>query len=63
MKLENIKTEEDLDEYSEYLNEQENKGVISESDNYELYNKAFEQVYGHPAFNEDGNYFEGGNEQ
>ena len=58
MKLENIKTVEDLDEYSDYLFEQENKGVISGNDNYELYNKAFEQVYGHPAFDEDGNCYE-----
>lgn len=45
--------ENDLDEFSEWLNNE----LISEDMNYEYYNKAFEKVYGHPAFDEDGNFY------
>lgn len=42
--------EDDLDEFGDWLDKE---GSISEYMNYEYYNKAFEKVYGHPAFEED----------
>ena len=56
MKLENIKTEDDLAEYGDYLNELENDGKITNDENYELYNKAFEKVYSHSAFDDNDNF-------
>ena len=56
MKLENIKTEDDLAEYGDYLNELENDGKITNDENYEFYNKAFEKVYGHSAFDNNDNF-------
>ena len=56
MKLENIKTEDDLEKYDDYLNELENNGKITNDENYEFYNKAFEKVYGHSAFDNNDNF-------
>ena len=56
MKLENIKTEDDLEKYDDYLNELENDGKITNDENYELYNKAFEKVYSHSAFDDNDNF-------
>lgn len=50
MYLDNVKTENDLDRYNKYLNELFKAGKITEEANYDLYNTAFEKVYGHPVF-------------
>lgn len=47
--------EKDLVEFGDWL---DNESSISEEMNYEYYNKAYEKVYGHPAFDEDGNCYE-----
>lgn len=47
--------EKDLVEFGDWLN---NESSISEEMNYKYYNKAYEKVYGHPAFDEDGNCLE-----
>ena len=56
MKLEDIKTEDDLAKYDDYLNELENDGKITNDENYEFYNKAFEKVYGYSAFDNNDNF-------
>ena len=56
MKLEDIKTEDDLAKYDDYLNELENDGKITNDENCELYNKAFEKVYSHCAFDDNDNF-------
>jgi hypothetical protein len=45
--------EKDLDEFSEWLDNE----PISDDINYKYYNKAFEKIYGHPAFDENGNFY------
>lgn len=45
--------EKDLDEFSEWLDNE----PISDDINYKYYNKAFEKIYGHPAFDENGNCY------
>ena len=49
-----IKTKEQFDAFVERL---ESKELTTNID-YALYNKAFEQLYGHPAFDDDGNFWE-----
>lgn len=46
--------EKDLLEFGDWL---DSESSISEVKNYEYYNKAYEKVYGHPAFDEDGNCY------
>lgn len=58
MELSEVITEDKFDEYTKYIDELQIKGIISHDENYELYNKAFEQVYGHSAFDENGNFYE-----
>jgi hypothetical protein len=47
--------EKDLLEFGNWLDSERS---ISEEKNYEYYNTAYEKVYGHPAFDEDGNCYE-----
>lgn len=47
-KIGRIKTEEDFDDFVEYLESLE----LDDDTDYEYYNKAFEKCYGHPAFDE-----------
>ena len=54
MNLEDIKTIEDLMKYDDYLTSLNLHNDIE----YDLYNAAYRQVYGHPAFDEDGNEWE-----
>jgi hypothetical protein len=46
--------EDDLEDFGDWL---DSESSISEEKNYEYYNQAFEKVYGHPAFDEDGNSY------
>ena len=57
MKLEDIKTEKDLAKYEEYLKNKLSNKEITDQDDYNLYNAAFEKVYGHPAYDENGNFY------
>ena len=56
MKWEKIKIEDDVEKYDDYLNRLENDGKITNDENYELYNKAFEKVYCHSAFDDNDNF-------
>lgn len=47
--------EKDLLEFGDWL---DNESSISEVKNYEYYNEAYEKIYGHPAFDEDGNCYD-----
>lgn len=53
-KIGHIKTEEDFNNFVEYLESLE----LDDDTDYEYYNKAFEKFYGHPAFDENGNTIE-----
>ena len=57
MNVDDVKTEKDLAKYGAYLMSQQSDKKITDKENYDLYNKAFEKVYGHPAFYEDGNFY------
>ena len=43
-------------EFDQYVKELESKHLDNDTE-YELYNKAFEETYGHPAFDENGNFW------
>lgn len=55
MKLKEVKTVEQLEQYEKWISERLENGEITEDGEYRLYNRAFKQVYGHPAFDENGN--------
>lgn len=44
-------------EFDQYVKELESKHLDNDTE-YELYNKAFEETYGHPAFDENGNFWD-----
>lgn len=46
--------ENDLSDFGDWLDEE---NTITEIKNYEYYNKAYEKIYGHPAFDENGNCY------
>lgn len=52
--VEDIRTQKDFDEYVAYL---ENLNLPNNIE-WELYNFAVKQLYGHPAFDENGNVIE-----
>lgn len=56
--LKNIETEENFDSFTKYLDELQDNGIVKNDEGYELYNEAFEKLYGHPAFDEEGNFYE-----
>ena len=51
-----LETEDDLAKYDDYLNELENDGKNTNDENYEFYNKEYEKVYGHSAFDNNDNF-------
>ena len=51
----NMLEEDDLESFGDWL---DSESSIPEEKNYEYYNKAYEKVYGHPAFDKDGNCYE-----
>lgn len=55
MKLKDVKTAEQLEQYEKWIGERLEKGEITEQGEYILYNRAFKQVYGHGAFDEELN--------
>lgn len=46
---------DDLKEFGDWL---DSESTITETKNYEYYNKAYEKVYAHPAFDDNGNCLE-----
>lgn len=53
MNVNEVKTVTDFEKYVAWLEQQ---NFDTEKD-YELYNQAFENAYGHPAFDENGNFW------
>lgn len=53
-KVGHIKTEEDFNNFVRYLKSLE----LDDDTDYEYYNKAFEKLYNHPAFDENENCIE-----
>lgn len=44
-------------EFDAYVEKLESLNLDNDTE-YELYNKAFELTYGHPAFDDDGHFWE-----
>ena len=55
MKLKDVKTVDQLEQYEKWIGERLEKGEITEQGEYMLYNRAFKQVYGHDPFDKNGN--------